>query len=213
MICPACGAEIPVDAGFCRICGEIVRGRYASTPPAPPEPPRRSDRTPVPRGDQGLKYSSILDGAVTVGALAVIVSLGLSWYAASATVHGHVETITRHLLSGNFGIQRPLVPIVAAVTVIEVLANASLARRAQGEWSRHRAALVFFCALDLVLVVSSMLSSPLSPNRLSNLGISVNAGAGSYVALAGAAFAMFAASLRMFSGSPALGRSTASHFG
>jgi hypothetical protein len=230
--CNGCGDEVPADAGFCRNCGAILRGKFANIvfnpgsladtrPPTVlpsseethqgtigPRPPGTSSGNSRPvrhsASHGGYRYSSALDYGVLAAAVLVLVSLALNWYQATVTVRGVRQTVTLHLLSGNAGIQRPLVPTIAGLIVAEVLANRIWFHKSQQEWKFHRGAVLSLCTLSFLLVGSCMLSSPLSPNLLANIGISINVGPGSWVALLGAVAGIVVALVRMFSGRPGL---------
>jgi len=148
----------------------------------------------------------VLDCGILAASGVVLLSITLSWYQASAVVAGVRETVTRHLLSGDAGIQRPLVPIVAGLIVIEVVWNMVRLRTHRQAWAAHRGAVMLLCVVQFVLVVSCMLSSPLSANSLANIGISINTGPGAWVALCAAVVGAVMAFGRMFAGGPALGR-------
>jgi hypothetical protein len=230
--CNGCGNEAPADAGFCRNCGAILRGKFANivfnpdsnagtTPQTVASPSGETQEGTTDPGlpvtgsgmsrpvrhsasQGGYRYSSTLDYGVLAAAVVVLVSLALNWYQASVTVHGVRETVTLHLLSGNAGIQRPLVPTVAGLIVAEVLANRVWFHKSRQEWKFHRGAVLSLCTLSFLLVGSCTLSSPLSPNLLANIGISINVGPGSWVALLGAVGGIVVALVRMFSGRPGL---------
>jgi hypothetical protein len=154
------------------------------------------------------RHMSGFDYVIMAGSVVVLLSTPITWYQKRLVVHGVVQTITRRLLSGNAGIQRPLVLVVAVLIVVEVIANLRSVHRYQEAWRRHRGAVMVLCIVQFVLVVSCILSSPLGANSLSNIGISVNTGPGGWVALTGSIVGVLAAFGRMFAGNSALGRST-----
>lgn len=226
MNCSKCGDPVAADAGFCRGCGAILLGRSASasivegTTPRPPSSvtaahgtaPAMLPRTSrSQRGGDGYRMRGVmltLDCAIIAAGLVVLLSTTISWYETSVVVHGVRETLSRHLLSGRLGIQRPLVPIVAGVTVIEVLLNMARVRARQEAWRSQRGVVMLLCVLQFVLVVSCILSSPLSSNSLANIGISLDTGPGGWLALGGASLGLLVAFARLFAGRSALGRST-----
>lgn len=258
MNCSSCGGQVLADAGFCRNCGAILRGKSASAsvipsspdagvspPPSSPEPPaaplgeysepmqpfplapsaglyspatspptkwatdsRQSGMYPARSDHRTRRYMLSLDYGIIAASGIVLFSTTISWYRASVVINGVRETLTRSLLSGNVGIQRPLVPIVAGLTVIEVVLNMVWLRTSQQAWKAHRGVIMLLCVVEFVLVVSCMLSSPLGANSLANIGISINTGPGGWVALCGAIVGIIAAFGRMFAGRSALGRST-----
>lgn len=213
MRCSRCGTEVPAEAGYCRGCGAILRGSAATAalldgaaPAAgkgPPPTAQLADRDSL----RARSEPSRLEWAVVAAAITVLVSLAVNWYQATVLVRGSRETVTRHLLSGNAGIQRWMVPVCAVLVVGEVLANRIWCRQSRRQWRPHRGVLMLLCVVQLVLVASCMASSPLSPDLLANIGISINVGPGSWVALGGAVVGVGAAFGRMFSGGPQLGRS------
>jgi hypothetical protein len=212
--CSRCGSDLPAEAGYCRGCGAILRGSAATAALLDGVAPSARDGAPSPPaaladGDslQARPEPSRLEWAVVAAAISVLVSLALNWYEATVLVRGSRETVTRHLLSGNAGIQRWLVPVCAVLVVGEVMANRVWCRQSRRQWRPHRGVLMLLCVVQLVLVASCMASSPLSPDLLANIGISVNVGPGSWVALVGAVVGVGAAFGRMFSGGPQLGRS------
>jgi len=256
--CSSCGGHVSADAGFCRNCGAILRGRSASatvTPLHPPtgvSPPASTPERPATpvggysqatqpltlppstgryppaiapqtkwatdsrqAGTYSLKndhrirrHMLAFDYGIIAGSGIVLLSTTTNWYQTSAVVNGVRETLTRHLLSGNAGIQRPLVPIVAGLTVIEVVLNMVWLRTSQQAWRAHRGVVMLLCVAEFVLIVSCMLSSPLGIDSLGNVGISINTGPGGWIALCGAIVGIIAAFGRMFAGRSALGRST-----
>lgn len=254
MNCSSCGGQVLADAGFCRKCGAILRGKSASatvilssdagtSPPASrlepplagysqPTPPvtlppsaglyapgitpptnlaigsRQSGKDPNGNDHRMRRHMLAFDDAIIAASGIVLISTAINWYQTTRVVNGVRETLTRHLLSGNAGIQRPLVPIVAGLTVIEVVANMVRLRRSQQAWRAHRGVVMLLCVVEFALVVSCMLSSPLSVDSLANIGISINTGPGGWVALCGAIVGMVAAFGRMFAGRSALGRSS-----
>jgi hypothetical protein len=255
--CSGCGGKVLEDAGFCRNCGAILRGKAAraSVVPSPsqssvspsagsPEPPsstldaygQPAQGFTAPPG-AGL-YSPVIspptkratdaqlsgkyaagndrrmrrhmlafDYGIIAASAVVLLSTTVNWYQTSVVLNGVRVVLTRHLLSGNAGIQRPLVPIVAALTVVEVVLNMARLRTTQQAWRLHRGAVMLLCVLEFVLVVSCMLSSPLSADSLANIGISINTGPGGWIALCGASVGVIAAFGRMFAGRSALGQS------
>jgi hypothetical protein len=216
--CSTCGAPVPAEAGFCRGCGTILRGsaalvatRSANPAARAPSAPARGAGPPGRLGagtdDRMRRHMLVLDWGIIVGSGIVLASILLNWYQAKLVVKGVRVTVVRHLLSGDAGIQRPLVPIVAVLIVIEVLVNLARQRSTHEAWRAHRGVVMVLCVLQFVLVASCMLSSPLSANSLSNIGISVDTGPGGWVALAGAVVGVLAGCARMFAGRPALGRS------
>lgn len=203
--CPGCGAEVPEDAGFCRGCGTILRGRAA--------PVKGFDRPTVTspsRGEVGVSptsrrdHSATLDYGMLAAALVVCASSLLVWYERTTTIHGANVTVTARLLSGDAGVQRPLVPAIAGFLAAEILLNRLTAVRGGHELRWHRAIVLASCVAEVVLVGSCIASSPLSPNQLANLGISLNPAPGSFVGLVAAGVALLIALLRMFSGRPSL---------
>ncbi|HXY43292.1 MAG TPA: hypothetical protein VEH29_03820 [Acidimicrobiales bacterium] len=149
----------------------------------------------------------VFDGGVLAASGLILFSIATNWYEKGFIVDGARETVTRHLLSGNAGIQRPLLPILAGFTVVEVVLNMRWLRASQRAWRAHRGVVLLLCAVQLVLVVSCMLSSPLWAASLANIGISINAGPGGWIALGGAVIGLLAAVGRAFAGRTALGRS------
>jgi len=218
---------VAADAAFCRGCGAILLGRSASarivegtSPPPASSAAAAHGMTPAMAGrtsgsrlggndDRMRRLMLSLDCAIIAAAFVVLLSTTISWYETSAVVHGVRETLSRRLLSGRVGIQRPLVPIVAGVTVTEVLLNMARVRSRQEAWRSHRGVVMLLCVVQLVLVVSCILSSPLGSNSLANIGISLDTGPGGWLALSGASAGLLVAFGRLFAGRPALGRSTA----
>lgn len=222
MSCPSCGAPVPAEAGFCRSCGAILRGSAALAASAASATAASATAGPTPgrptgsghparlahaADDRMRRHMLALDCGIIAGSGIVLGSILLNWYEAKVVVKGVRVTVVRRLLSGHAGIQRPLVPIVAVLIVIEVLVNLARHRTTQEAWRAHRGVVMFLCVLQFVLVVSCMLSSPLSANSLANIGISINTGPGGWVALAGAIVGVLAGFARMFAGRPSLGRS------
>ena len=214
MRCSRCGSEVPAEAGYCRGCGAILRGSSATaalldaSPFLADEAVAPPGATPSARNDPARRSgTSPLDWAAAAGAAVVLASLGINWYQATVVVGGTPETITRHLLSGDAGIQRWMVPVCAVLIVAEVVANRAWTGRSRRQWRSYRGLLLLLCVVEVVLVASCMLSSPLSPDLLANIGISINIGPGSWVALGGALGGVGAAFARMLSGGPQLGRS------
>lgn len=211
MTCPGCGADVPEDAGFCRACGTIVRGRAApvrTREPAGGPTARGSAATgavarSAARGDRGDR-SLPLDVALLAAAVVVFVSSLLVWYERTVRVHGLFVRVTAGLLSGNAGIQRPLVPAVAGFLVAEVVANRLVAARHARELRWHRGVVLAGFFAEVVLVASCIASSPLSPDQLANLGISLDPAPASFVGLGAAGAGLVVAMLRMFSGRPSL---------
>lgn len=142
------------------------------------------------------------DYAVMSCAVVVLLTLFMPWYAE----HVHGATVTRRLLSGDAGIQRPLVPVVAGILILEGVANLWVLGLAGREWRYHRGVAFLLCVLNLILVGSSAASSPFTSENLSNLGIGLNPGLGAWLAIAGAATGIAAAVGRGFCGRPALTR-------
>jgi hypothetical protein len=169
--------------------------------------PRQSDTYPASRDRRTRHHMLAFDYGIIAASVIVLFSATLTWYQTTLAVEGVRHTITRHLLSGNAGIQRPLVVIVAALTIVEVVLNMVNLHTRHRAWRAHRGVVVLLCVAEFVLVTSSMLSSPLSPDRLANIGISIDTGPGGWVALCGAVLGVIAAFGRMFAGRSALGRS------
>jgi hypothetical protein len=251
--CSSCGRPVPVDAGFCRNCGAILRGRAASAtvipsfPQTGPSPPASGPEPPAPPlaeagyfgpplepGWHGQRYESSTKSATTsrqsgkysaandermrrhmlafdYGIIAasglVLLSTTITWYQARIVVVGGRETLTRHLLSANAGIQRWLVPIVAALIITEVVLNMLWLRSSHREWKLHRGIAMLLCVVDLGLVVGCLASSPFGGVNLANLGLQFDLGPGAWLALSGAIAGILAAFARMFAGRPALTRS------
>jgi ribosomal protein L40E len=186
----------------------------ASTGPAAPltGPPTnwaagsaQTGRYPAGVDDRMRRHMLAFDYGIIAAGGIVLFSITASWYEKRTFVNGVPLTVTRHLLAGNAGIQRPLVPIVAGLMIIEVVLNMVRMRGRREAWRRHRAVVLLLCVVELVLVVSCMLSSPLSADSLANIGISINTGPGGWIALCGAAIGLLAALGRAFTGSTALG--------
>jgi hypothetical protein len=186
----------------------VAASSPAMTPPTKWATDARQGRYPARNDHRTRLYMLAFDDGIIAGSAIVLLSTTITWYQTNVVIHGLREVLKRSLLSGNAGIQRPLVPIVAALTVMEVLLNMVRLHTSQQAWRRHRGVVMFLCVFELVLVVSCMLSSPLGADSLSNIGISINTGPGSWVALCGAAVGVIAAFGRMFAGRSALGRST-----
>jgi len=225
--CPSCGAEVPDDAGFCRGCGAILGGKYARAAAAVSSPaphpsaqpsgvvssaakagePRRARPSSPAGGDRMLRVMSALDSCLVVSGVIVLVSLAIVWYTKSVVTVARRVTLERHLLSGNAGIQRWLVPIVAVSMIVEALVNLRRLSRWQHDWRRHRGVAVVLALANFVLVVSCMATSPFGGETLANLGVQFAVGPGGWVALGGAIVGIVVGTARMFVGAPALGRS------
>jgi hypothetical protein len=149
----------------------------------------------------------VFDYVIVAASAVVLLSTAINFYEYSRVVTGLRQTVTRHLLSDDAGVQRWLVPIVAGLIVIEVVLNIAWVRSSHREWRLHRGVAMVLCVLSLVFVVNAMAASPFGGFNLNNFGIQFDLAPGGWVAFCGAVLGVMAACARMFAGRPALTRS------
>jgi hypothetical protein len=167
--------------------------------------PRKSGRYSVENDRRLRKHMLVFDYSLIGCAGLILATLALPWY--SARLGG--LTVTAHLLSGNAGVQRALVPVVASLLIVEGFANIVIFRLSDREWRYHRGGAFLLCVAGIIVVGSSAATSPFAPGTLDNLGISLAPGLGAWLAIAGAVLGLLMSIGRAFSGRPALTRMTA----